>query len=290
MAVIKNTDLLINTDGSIYHLSLRPDQVADTIIVVGDPDRVQDVSFYFDRVDTIVRNREFISHTGRLKRRRITVLSTGIGTDNIDIVINELDALVNIDLNTREIKPAHKALDIIRIGTSGAIQPDIPVGSFAIATYGMGLDNLLYYYLLPENTTDREREKAFIESTGWNDHFLHPYFIKGSEELIQKFEGGMVKGITATAPGFYGPQGRILRIGLADPDMMARIQSFSYMGDRIINFEMETAALYALGNLLGHHVVTVCAMVANRATNEYCVNHKPVIKKLIELVLESILK
>ena len=201
MNKLANTDLLINPDGSIYHLNLKPEHLADTVILVGDPDRVPEISWYFDRVDYMVRNREFISHTGLFRGKRITALSTGIGTDNIDIVLNELDALVNIDFLKREIHPAHKTLDIIRIGTSGAIQPDIPVDSFGLSTYGMGFDNLLYYYNATHVQCD-EMTEAFLGQTKWNIPHVRPYFVKGSESLAKKFNGGMIRGITATAPGF----------------------------------------------------------------------------------------
>jgi len=288
MPILKNADLLINPDGSIYHLALRPEQIADTVIIVGDPDRVSEISQHFDSIECRISNREFITHTGALKGKRLSVLSTGIGTDNIDIVVNELDALANIDLSTREVKPDHHALTIIRLGTSGAIQPDIPVGAFALSSYGLGLDNLMHFYANGKDTLDLPMADAFIKHTGWNGNLSKPYFVKGSEELMKKFEPGTVKGITATAPGFYGPQGRILRIGLADPELNEKIRSFRYHGERIINFEMETSALYGLGQLLGHHVMTVCALIANRATNETSPDHKTLIRKLIEFVLERL--
>lgn len=288
MPVIKNADLLICEDGSIYHLALQPEQLADTIIIVGDPDRVGLISNHFDTVECKISNREFNTHTGMLKGKRITVLSTGIGTDNIDIVMNELDALANIDLSSRQVKPDHKTLTVIRIGTSGSIQADIPIGSFALSTYGLGLDNLLHYYDNGSNTLDLQMSEAFMKHTAWNENLSKPYFVKGSEELIRKFEQGTVKGITATAPGFYGPQGRVLRLGLADPGLNEKIRSFRYKNERVINFEMETSALYGLGNLLGHRVMTVCALIANRATNETWPDHKALIGKLIDLVLERL--
>jgi uridine phosphorylase len=287
MLPIANTDLLINPDGSIYHLNLKPEQVADTVILVGDPDRVPEISSYFDKIDYKVRNREFITHTGLFRGKRITALSTGIGTDNIDIVVNELDALVNIDFARREIRPAHKMLDIIRIGTSGAIQSDIPIDSYGLSTFGMGLDNLLFYYN-HSSVEQKEMSDAFMNYSGWNISNVRPYFVKSSECLSKKFKDIMIRGITATAPGFYGPQGRKLRLDFADPMMITKLQSFRFNGERIINFEMETSALYALGALLGHNVLTVCALIANRATQSFSSDHKPVIKKLVELVLETI--
>jgi uridine phosphorylase len=288
MPLIKNADLLINPDGSIYHLALRPEQIADTIIIVGDPERVSEISHHFDSIESRISNREFITHTGILNGKRISVLSTGIGTDNIDIVVNELDALANIDLSTREVKQDHRVLTIIRLGTSGAIQEDIPVGAFALSSCGLGLDNLLHFYSNGNDTLDLPMANAFMKHTGWSSNLSKPYFVRGSEELLKKFEQGTVKGITATAPGFYGPQGRILRIGLADPELNEKIRSFWYNGERIINFEMETSALYGLGRLLGHQVMTVCALIANRATNETSPDHKAIVRKLIELVLDRL--
>ena len=288
MPVIKNTDLLTCEDGSIYHLALQPQQLADTVIIVGDPDRVGLISNHFDTVECRISNREFNTHTGMLNGKRITVLSTGIGTDNIDIVMNELDALANIDLSSHRIKPQHKTLNIIRVGTSGSIQADVPVGSFALSSYGLGLDNLLHFYDNGSDTLDLQMSEAFIKHTGWNENLSKPYFVKGSEELILKFEKGTVKGITATAPGFYGPQGRVLRLGLADPELNEKIKSFRYKDERVINFEMETSALYGLGSLLNHRVTTVCALIANRATNETCPDHKALVGKLIDMVLERL--
>ncbi|MGA2823076.1 MAG: nucleoside phosphorylase [Bacteroidales bacterium] len=285
MSVIKNADLLICEDGSIYHLALQPQQLADTVIIVGDPDRVAVISNHFDTVECRISNREFNTHTGMLNGKRITVLSTGIGTDNIDIVMNELDALVNIDLSSRQIKPEHKTLNIIRVGTSGSIQADVPLGSFALSSYGLGLDNLLHFYAKRSDTLNLQMSEAFMKHTGWSENLSKPYFVKGSEELIRKFEKETIKGITVTAPGFYGPQGRILRLGLADPELNEKIRSFRYKDERVINFEMETSAIYGLGNLLDHRVITVCAVIANRVTNETCPDYKALIDKLIDLVL-----
>ena len=288
MPVIKNADLLTNKNGSIYHLALQPEQLADTVIIVGDPDRVALISKKFEKVEFRISNREFITHTGVLNGKRLTVLSTGIGTDNIDIVMNELDALVNIDLASRRINKDHKTLSVIRVGTSGSIQADIPVGSFALSSYGLGLDNLLHYYETKSDTLDLRMADAFMKHTSWHDNLSKPYFVKGSDELIRKFETVTIKGITATAPGFYGPQGRVLRLALANPELNEKMRTFRYQDERIINFEMETSALYGLGSLLGHKVVTVCALVANRFTNETCPDHPTVIGELIDLVLERL--
>jgi len=287
MQTILNTDLLVNPDGSVYHLKLQPEQIADTILIVGDPDRVKAISWYFEDLEFVVKNREFITHTGYVKGKRITVISTGIGTDNIDIVLHELDALVNIDLKKKEKRSSLHSLDIIRIGTSGSIQPDIPVNTFSLSTYGMGLDNLLRYYQ-SQSVLDKKMESEFLKQTGWSIEHVRPYFVKGTDSLINLFRDGMTPGITATAPGFYGPQGRRLRLDLVDDEMISKLQKFDYQGERIINFEMETSALYGLGALLGHKVVTVCALIANRADHTFSLDHLKVMKEMVELVLDRI--
>ena len=288
MTPIKNTDLITNPDGSIYHLNLLPEQLADTVIVVGDPGRVSEISAFFDTIECKAQNREFITHTGIFNGKRISVLSTGIGTDNIDIVMNELDALKNVDLATREIKKEHKTLRIIRIGTSGAIQEDLPVHSFALSTYGLGFDNLIHYYEHSAAALNKDMSDAFIRHTDWNPDLSKPYFVKGSEKLINSFPDSVHRGITVTAPGFYGPQGRVVRLPLHDPDLNQKITSFRFGNEKIINFEMETSALYGLGLLLGHEMATICLLIANRATTKYSTDHKPYIRKLVELVLETI--
>ncbi|MBN1199594.1 MAG: nucleoside phosphorylase [Bacteroidales bacterium] len=288
MARLAEPDLIVNADGSIYHLNLRPDQLADTILIMGDPGRVAEVSGFFDRIECRVSNREFIAHTGIYKGIRITALSTGIGTDNIDIVMQELDALANYDLATRLPKAERKALTIIRLGTSGAIQPDIPLNSFSLSTYAMGLDNLIYFYRDYRKVIDQELSAHFARHSNWNSQLTLPYFVKGSEKLIRQFSKGTLQGITVTAPGFYGPQGRGLQLALTDPEMIDNLQRFRYHGSRITNFEMETSALYGLGALMDHETITVCALVANRATGEYNPNHGPVIRKLINQVLEQL--
>jgi uridine phosphorylase len=255
---------------------------------VGDPGRVSEISRFFDKVECKVENREFITHTGSFKGKRITALSTGIGTDNIDIVMNELDALVNVDLQKREIKAGHRSLNIIRIGTSGSIQPEIPVNSFVLSSFGLGFDNLLYFYDKGKINFHPEMTKAFMEHTQWNPDLSTPYFIRGSEYLLKQFGTNVMCGITATATGFYGPQGRIIRLGLNDPDLNSKIQSFRFKDERVINYEMETSALYSLGALLGHEMATICLLIANRATMEYSTDHKPHMRKLIELVLHTL--
>ncbi|MBE0648285.1 MAG: nucleoside phosphorylase [Bacteroidales bacterium] len=289
MINLAEPDLIVNADGSVYHLSLRPDQLAETVLIMGDPGRVPEVSVFFDSIECNVSNREFISHTGMYRGKRITALSTGIGTDNIDIVMQELDALANFNLQTRLPNPERKTLTIIRLGTSGAIQPDITINSFGLSTHAMGLDNVIYFYRDYPNIIDKELSAHFARQVNWSPHLTLPYFIKGSEGLVQLFSKGTVPGITVTAPGFYGPQGRGLHLALTDPEMINKLQQFQYGVHRITNFEMETSALYGLGALMGHETITICALVANRATGEYNPSHGPVISALIEMVLDRII-
>lgn len=285
---LSEPDLIVNPDGSVYHLMLKPEQLADTVLIMGDPGRVHQVSSMFDKVDIRVENREFITHTGSYGGKRITALSTGIGTDNIDIVMQELDSLVNFDLSSRMPLSQRRKLTIIRIGTSGAVQPDIPLNSFGLSTHAMGLDNLIYFYRDYKKIIDQGLTDAFWKQVAWDPRITRPYFVKGSETLIRRFQDGMVGGITITAPGFYGPQGRGLHLKLTDPDMIRKLQEFSWEGHRITNFEMETSALYGLGRLMGHEILTVCALVANRATGEYNPDHEPVIQRLIHRVLDAL--
>lgn len=289
MKPIKESELIINPEGTIYHLNLRPEDVAGNVILVGDPGRVEKISKHFDKVLLRTRNREMVTHTGFLNGKHIMVMSTGMGTDNIDIVMNELDALVNVDFKTRIIRSEHKTLNIIRLGTSGAVQPDIPINSIAVSTHGLGLDGLLKFYD-SKKVIDETLSSSFIEQVNWHPDLPYPYFVKCSEALYQRFSDVPVSGITATAPGFYGPQGRVIRIPLNHPDLMDKMQHFHYNGQRIINFEMETSALYGLGRLLGHNTLTTCAVIANRANNTYSEDHQKVIDKLIEIVLERLTK
>ena len=287
MKILKESELIINKDGTIYHLNLRPGQVADDVILVGDPGRVGKISKYFDKVELKIQNRELITHTGYIGNKRLSVISTGMGTDNIDIVMNELDALVNIDFENRIVKENLTKLNIVRLGTSGAIQADIPINSYVVSTYGIGLDGMLHYYFC-ENTINKEMTAAFIEHTKWDDSLPVPYFVACSEQLARKIGRGMIKGFTATAPGFYGPQGRVLRVPLQFPYLNDKLMEFRYKNERIVNFEMETSALYGLGNLLGHNMLTVCAVIANRVLNTYSKDHQKTIDKLIQIVLEKI--
>lgn len=288
MKRINESELIINPDGSIYHLKLRPEHISKNIIIVGDPDRVNRISRQLDIIEYKIQNREFITHTGYLNNVRLTILSTGIGTDNIDIVMNELDATVNIDLKTRKVKEELTSLNIIRLGTSGALQTDIPVDSFIISEYGLGFDGLLNFYHYENNIFEDEMSEAFIQQTNWNKRLPYPYIIKCSEFLINKIGSGLRKGITVTAPGFYGPQGRELRLRTRFPELYHKLESFEYNGNRITNFEMETSALFGLGKLLGHQTITVCAIIANRVIKQYSKDHNKTIDTLIEHLLAKL--
>lgn len=283
---IAESELIINPDGSIYHLHLRPEHIADDIIVVGDPQRVEAISHYFDSIEYKITNREFVTHTGTINGKRITALATGIGTDNIDIVINELDALVNIDLDKRIPKTTHRSLNIVRLGTSGALQEDIPVDSFVFSQFGLGLDGLLNFYEDRDQVIDSELTEAFNQYSQWHQDLAKPYIVSGSKELESRISEGMIKGITATAPGFYGPQGRILRLPLMQKNINSSLENFQYKGHRITNFEMETSALYGLGGMLGHHTATVCAIIANRYSQTFSADYKKTVIRLIELLLQ----
>jgi uridine phosphorylase len=288
--IIAETELILNPNGSVYHLQLLPENIAENIIIVGDQGRVETVSRFFDTIDFKIQNREFVTHTGTYNGKRIMVISSGIGTDNIDILINELDAAVNIDLKTRMIKKERVSLNIVRIGTSGALQQDIPVDNFVVSTHGLGFDGLLNYYLdLPE-INDNEVSEAFIKQTNWDKNLPFPYAVKGSEMLINKIGFDLIKGITATAPGFYGPQGRKLRLTPWVEDFNQQLTDFKYKENRITNFEMETSALYGLGALLGHQTCTVCTIIANRVAKKYSQNYHASVEQLIQLVLERLTK
>lgn len=288
--IIAETELILNPNGSVYHLKLLPENIAENIIIVGDQGRVETVSRFFDTIDFKVQNREFITHTGTYNGKRIMVISSGIGTDNIDILINELDAAVNIDLKTRMIKKDRISLNIVRIGTSGALQQDIPVDSFVVSTHGLGFDGLLNYYLDLPKVNENEVSEAFIEQTNWHKNLPFPYVVKGSEMLINKIGFDLIKGITATAPGFYGPQGRKLRLSPWVEDFNQQLTDFKYKENRITNFEMETSALYGLGALLGHQTCTVCTIIANRVAKKYSQNYHASVEQLIQLVLERLTK
>jgi len=287
MERLKESELIINPDGTIYHLNLKPGDIAKNIILVGDPGRVPKISKYFDKVLHTSQNREIVTHTGELNGKLLTVMSSGMGTDNIDIVLNELDALVNIDFQTRTSKDKLSSLNIIRLGTSGAIQEDIPINSFAVSSHGIGFDGMLKFYA-SEQVTDTRLSEEFIRQVNWPEDLPYPYIANCSDDLRNKIGKGLNTGMTATAPGFYGPQGRVLRVPLQYPELMNKMQHFKFDDKRIINFEMETSALYGLGKLLGHNTLTVCDVIANRALNTYSKIHQEVIEDLIKLVLERV--
>ncbi|MCI5054467.1 MAG: nucleoside phosphorylase [Flavobacteriales bacterium] len=281
------SELIINSNGSVYHINLSPDNIADNVIVVGDQNRVSRVSKFFDKIEFQTQKREFITHTGTYKGTRFTVLSTGIGTDNIDIVLNELDAAVNIDLNKREDLQNKRSLNIIRIGTSGALQGEIPVDSFVLSEFGLGFDNVLWFYQNQFNEQENQILEAFVKQAQLPKH-ISPYLAQGNSELINKLQGECFKGITATASGFYGPQGRQLRLPIAIPQLNDILTNFDFDGHRVTNFEMETSALYGLGGLLGHKCVTVCAIIANRIRKEFSKDYKQTVDELIQYVLDSL--
>jgi len=287
MPRIAESELILNERGAVYHLNLRPEELAPTVITVGDPDRVAEVSKYFDSIEYKQQHREFISHTGRVGSKRITVLSSGIGPDNIDIVMNELDALVNIDLETREIKPQLNSLQIIRIGTSGSLQPDIPVDSFVASTHGLGVDNLLNFYRLEQNSEEQLLLQSFITHTQIHSQVGNPYINSAAPSLLKHFVVNFHQGITVTCPGFYGPQGRVLRLGLSNPHFVNRLTDFRYGQHRISNFEMETSAIYGLGKLMGHQCLAVNAIVANRVRQEFSKDGKAAVEKLIQQFIQT---
>lgn len=282
MSRIAESELIINPRGAVYHLDLRPEEIAGTVITVGDPDRVKEVSKHFDTIEVKRQHREFISHTGLVGKKRLTVLSSGIGPDNIDIVINELDALVNIDFSTREIKKDLRSLNIIRIGTSGSLQADIPVDSFVASTHGLGVDNLLNFYRHEQNEQEKELLQSFITHTQIHSQIGNPYISSGAASLLKHFVTDFHQGITVTCPGFYGPQGRVLRLGVSNPNLINRLTDFRFGQHRITNFEMETSAIYGLGKLLGHHCLAINAIVANRVQKEFSKDGQATVEKLIK--------
>lgn len=289
MNPISHTDLILNPDGSIYHLHLLPEDIADHIILVGDPGRVAQVSSHFDHVELEKQNREFVTHTGRYKGKRITVLSTGIGTDNIDIVLNELDALLNVDLEQRIPFSEHRSLNLIRIGTSGALHADIPPGGNIITRVAGGFDGLYHFYKDPHGFNKEALASSFMEHTAWKSSLAEPYFITGSDKLHSLLSGpGVESGITISTPGFYAPQVRSIRLSPFDPELVSKIGTFRFDGMRINNFEMESSALYALSALLNHHAVTICVAVANRISLEFLEGYHEAIDELITRVLDKL--
>lgn len=287
--MITHSELILNKDGSIFHLHLKPENIADTILLVGDPGRVDTISSFFDSLEFTMQNREFKTATGTYNNKRLSVLSTGIGTDNIDIVLNELDALANIDLDTRRKKTEHKSLTIVRIGTSGGLQGDIPVNSFVVSRKAIGFDGLLNFYGNREKFCDLEFERAFMQHTNWSSSLATPYTVDASELLLEKFSTTVFqKGVTISAPGFYAPQGRELRLPLAFPDLNKKIEAFESQNLRITNFEMECSAIYGLSKMLGHHALTVCLIIANRINLKANENYRTEMNKLIKKVLDNL--
>ncbi len=289
MIPIKRSDLVLNADGSIYHLNLFPGDVAETIILVGDPGRVELVASFFDTIDLKKHNREIQTITGTYKGSRLSVMSSGMGPDNIEIVINELDALFNIDLESKIEKQEKTSLNLIRVGTSGALQPNIPVvHSYLVSEYGLGLDGLAYFYDLSSNIIDDDLTTGFIELLKWDTELPKPYGVKASDYLLERIGYGWRKGITLTAPGFYAPQGRELRLHVKDNTLVERSSKYKYKDREVTNFEMETSALYFLSSMLGHNALTICDIIANRVTNDFNPDHKSSMKNLIGEILDRI--
>lgn len=287
--IIPSSEMIINGDGSIFHLHLHPDQLTDNIILVGDPGRVELVASFFDKKTFEVQSREFRTIGGTYNGKPIMCLSHGIGPDNIDIVINELDALANIDFVTREVKDQKRVLTMVRIGTSGALQPELTIGTPVIATKSLGFDGVLNYYAGRNEVADLEMEQAFCESVGWNPLWAKPYIVDADAELVERIGlDDMVRGNTISAVGFYGPQGRELRLPLANPDLNTRIEAFRYGDRKITNYEMESAPLQGLGKLMGHKAMTVCSIIANRYNNNANPNYKDAVRDLIKTVLNRL--
>lgn len=283
---IPESELIINADGSVFHLHVKPEQLADKVILVGDPGRVELFVPYMERIESRTASREFVSMTGWYKGTRFTILSTGIGCDNIDIVMTELDALANVDFKTREVLPVHRTLDVLRIGTCGAIQPEVPLGSFIFSHISIGCDGLLNWYNDRDSIALTDFEEAFKKHVNWNKHLPDPYFVRASDKLIKAFEKDTVRGMTIAASGFYGPQGRVVRQGLAMPDMLRDFESFEYQGWKITNFEMEGSAVAGMAAKLGHNAGTVCCAIAHRHHKAANTNYAPKINELIALSLE----
>lgn len=286
--MIQKSELILNPDGSVYHLNLHPENVANTIIFVGDQDRVASVTKHFDSIEFSTQKREFKTTTGTLGNRRITVISTGIGPDNIDIVLNELDALVNIDLKSRAPKKGLKQLDIVRIGTSGSLQREIPVDSFLMSSYGLDINGMLHSYVC-DGIRNNELEKAFVYQTDWSAEKAYPIIVQNSKKLEERLSSDIIfKGMTATAGGFYGPQGRVLRLPISDPELNHKIDAFNFKGIQITNLEMETSAIYGLSKLLGHNACSMNAIIANRANGTFSENPKKIVEELILYTLDKL--
>lgn len=290
MNTIPPSELIIHPDGSVFHLHLHPEELADTVILVGDPDRSSMIASYFDRIESSAANREFRSHTGTVGSTRLTVLSTGIGCDNIDIVMNELDALANVDFETRTVRPVpeRRSLRIVRLGTSGALQPDIQLGEIVLSAISGGIDGLLNFYSGRDEVCDAALEAAFVEQTGWDERLARPYFVHSDPSLVELFHDATCRGLTLSAPGFYAPQGRVVRLPLARPEYLTRIEQFSYHGLRVTNFEMESSAIAGLAALMGHRAVTLCTIVAQRRAGASQTDYAGPVQRMVELALERL--
>lgn len=288
MRTIPSSELIINDDGSIFHLHLRPEQMADTVILVGDPGRVALVAARFEQIECRVSNREFNTVTGTYKGRRMTVLSTGIGIGNIDICVTELDALANVDFATRQERSEKRRLTLVRLGTSGALQPDIKVGELVFARTSVGFDGLLNYYKGRNDVCDLDMERAFMQHTGWNELLPKPYFIDADKDLAALFRDVTRDGITIAAPGFYGPQGRWVRLEPLDPQLNEKIESFRYEGRCVTNFEMESSALAGMAALMGHRAATICTIIAQRVALDACTDYKPFVQRMIDTALDRL--
>ena len=281
------SELVLSSDGSLYHIRLFPEQIADTVLLVGDPARVKTISSFFDTIESTSENREISSATGIYKGKRLTVLSTGMGTDNIDIVVTELDAAVNVNLRKKEFNENHRSLNLIRLGTCGALQPDISAGECIISEYAIGIDGLLYFYKGNDSVIEKEMTQHFVSHTQWASELPTPYAVKASDFLFQKIDLPFHKGITVTAPGFYGPQGREIRLETSMENVNAKLAGFSFANHRITNLEMETSALYGLSRMLGHNALTTCLVIANRSNGTFLSDYKPKMNLMIEQLLEK---
>lgn len=288
MRTIPSSELIINGDGSIFHLHLKPEQLADIVILVGDPARVAMIAEYFDTKECEVSNREFLTVTGTYKGKRMTVMSTGIGIGNIDISVTELDALANIDFETRQVKENFRQLTLVRLGTSGAIQQDIEVGEVVFSRTSLGFDGLLSYYEGRDSVCDLDLERAFSEHTGWYEKLPAPYFVDADKELFELFKDSTREGITIAAPGFYAPQGRWVRVAPHDKSLNQKIEDFKYGERRITNFEMEGSALAGLAALMGHRAATICTIIAQRVAKNACTDYKPFVRRMIEIALDKL--
>lgn len=285
---IEPSEMILNSDGSIFHLHLHPDQLADTVILVGDPGRVPMVASYFESREYDIQNRELRTITGNCNGRRVSVVSTGMGTDNIDIVVTELDALANVDFETRTVKDNLKQLTLVRLGTTGGLQPDIEIGTPIFARTSVGFDGVLGFYKGRDSICHLDMERAFVEHTGWSNLLPRPYFVDSDPALFELFADVALDGITIAAPGFYGPQGRWVRLEPADTELNAKIESFRYQGRRITNYEMESSALAGLSRLMGHHAATVCCVIAQRVAKNATTDYKPFVNRMIETALERL--